>query len=55
VGRHAVAGAVRRKQARVGRWRMIPKSTSSTPIGDGSRFLEKIMRKENVSGRRDST
>lgn len=29
--------------------RMIPKSMSSTPIGDGDRFSEKIMRKENVT------
>ena len=27
---------------------MIPKSLSSTPIGDGSRFSEKIMLKQNV-------
>jgi len=26
---------------------MIPKSMSSTPIGDGNRFSDKIMRKEN--------
>jgi len=26
---------------------MIPKSLSSTPIGDGNRFSEKIMRKAN--------
>jgi len=25
---------------------MIPKSMSSTPIGDGNRFSDKIMRKE---------
>jgi hypothetical protein len=28
---------------------MIPKSMSSTPIGDGNRFSEKIMRKENTN------
>ena len=27
---------------------MIPKSMSSTLIGDGNRFSEKIMRKKNV-------
>jgi hypothetical protein len=27
--------------------RMIPKSTSSTPIGDGNQVSEKIMRQEN--------
>jgi len=27
-------------------WRMIPKSMSSTPIGDGNRFSDKIMRKQ---------
>jgi hypothetical protein len=27
---------------------MIPKSLSSTPIGDGNRFPEKIMHKQNV-------
>jgi len=26
---------------------MIPKSMSSTPIGDGYRFSDKIMRREN--------
>jgi len=26
---------------------MIPKSMSSTPIGDGNRFSDKIMRKRN--------
>ena len=28
---------------------MIPKSLSSTPIGDGNRFSEKIMRQQNVA------
>jgi hypothetical protein len=32
--------------------RMIPKSMSSTPIGDGNRFSDKIMRKEKCEGRR---
>jgi hypothetical protein len=27
---------------------MIPKSMSSTPIGDGSRFSDKIMRKQKI-------
>jgi Ala-tRNA(Pro) deacylase len=33
---------------------MIPKSLSSTPIGDGNRFSDKIMRKLNVSRFSDS-
>ena len=33
---------------------MIPKSMSSTPIGDGNRFSDKIMRKQNVRDVGDS-
>jgi hypothetical protein len=33
---------------------MIPKSLSSTTIGDGNRFSDKIMRKKNVMGGIDS-
>jgi hypothetical protein len=29
---------------------MIPKSMSSTPIGDGNRFSDKIMRKQKMLG-----
>jgi hypothetical protein len=29
--------------------RMIPKSMSSTPIGDGHRFSEKIMRQDRIA------
>jgi hypothetical protein len=28
---------------------MIPESMSSTPIGDGNRFSDKIMRKQNYA------
>ena len=31
---------------------MIPKSLSSTPIGDGNRFSDKIMRKQKNFGER---
>ena len=40
-------GARRLGELRAG-WRMIPKSMSSTPIGDGRRFSEKIMRKARL-------
>ena len=29
---------------------MIPKSTPSTPIGDGNRFSDKIMRRNILNG-----